>query len=108
MTGDLAITKDFKMSVVGVYIDELSINVQVEISPGIILDQPRTNCNKRFFADFTSKGTLEHYIKNVSKSTLGKSLKIVVLKNWVSYLHGKEACNKLLTFKSDCQRKPGR
>ena len=51
-----------------------------------------------FFADFTSTGTLENHIKNVSKSTLGKLLKIVVLKHWVSYLHGNEAWEKLSTF----------
>ena len=38
-------------------------------------------------------------MKSVSKSTLGKSLKIVVLKHRVSYLHGNEAWNKLLSFK---------
>ena len=54
---------------------------------------------KGFFADFTSTGTLEHHIKNVSKSTFRKLLKIVVLKHRVSYLHGNEAWNKLLTFK---------
>ena len=32
---------------------------------------------KSFFADFTSTGTHEHCIKNVSKSTLVKLLKIV-------------------------------
>ena len=53
---------------------------------------------KGFFADFTSTGFLEHHIKNVSKSTYGKLLKIV-LKQRVSYLHGNEAWNKLLTFK---------
>ena len=52
-----------------------------------------------FFADFSSAGTLEHHIKNVSKSTLGKLRKIVVLKHRVSYLHGNKAWNKLLTFK---------
>ena len=71
----------------------------LEISPGIILDQP-TNCNKRIFlADFTPTGTLGYHIKNVSKSTLGKLLKIVVLKHRVSYRHGNEAWNKLFTFK---------
>ena len=59
---------------------------------------------KGFFADFTSTGTLEHHIKNVSKSTLGKLLKIVVLKHPVSYLHGSEAWNKLLTFKPTYKR----
>ena len=34
-------------------------------SPGIILDQPRTNCNKRFFLriSHTHAGTIEHHIK---------------------------------------------
>ena len=50
---------------------------------------------KGFFADFTFTGTLEHHIKNVSKSTFGKLLKIVVLKHRVSYLHGNGAWNKL-------------
>ena len=68
-------------------------------SPVIILDQPRTNCNKRFFADFKSTGQLEHHIKNVSKSTFGKLQKIVVLKHRVLHLHGNEARNKLLSFR---------
>ena len=33
---------------------------------------------KGFFADFTFTRPLEHHIKNISKSTLGKVLKIVV------------------------------
>ena len=53
---------------------------------------------KDFFANFTSTGTLEHHIKNVSKSTFGKLLKIVVLKHRLSYLHGNKAWNKLSTF----------
>ena len=34
-------------------------------SPGIILDQPRTNCNKSFFLriSHTHAGTIEHHIK---------------------------------------------
>ena len=54
---------------------------------------------KGFFADFTPTGTVEHHIKNLSKSAFGKLLKIVVLKHRVSYRHGNEAWNKLLTFK---------
>ena len=34
-----------------------------------------------YFADFTFTGTPEHHIKNVSKYTFGKLLKIVVLKH---------------------------
>ena len=68
-------------------------------SPGIILDQPRTNCNKKFFCGFhTHRDTWTSY-KNVSKSTLGELLKIAVLKHRVLYRHGNEAWNKLLTFK---------
>ena len=52
-----------------------------------------------YFADFTFTGTPEHHIKNVSKYTFGKLLKIVVLKHRVSYVHGNETWNKLLTFK---------
>ena len=59
---------------------------------------------KGFFADFTPTGTLGHHIKNVSKSTLGKLLKIVVLKHRVSYRHENEAWNKLLTFKPTCNK----
>ena len=56
---------------------------------------PELIATKGIFWDLTSTGTLEHHIKNVSKSTLGKLLKIVVLKHRVSYLHGSKAWNKL-------------
>ena len=45
---------------------------------------------KDFFADFTSIGQLEHHIKNVSKSTCGKLLKIVVLKHVAAWKRGLE------------------
>ena len=68
-------------------------NKRWEISPGILAKkrgQPRSNCNKRFFANLASTRPLEHH-NNVPKSTFGKFLKIVVLKRRVSHLHGNEA-----------------
>ena len=48
------------------------------------------NATKGYFTDFTSTGPLDFHIKNVSKSTFGTLLKIVVLKYRVSHLHGNE------------------
>ena len=54
---------------------------------------------KGFFCGFHTHRDIWTSYKNVSKSTLGKLLKIVVLKHRVSYQHGNEAWNKLSTFK---------
>ena len=56
------------------------------------MGKPRSNCNKRdFFANFTPTRPFEHHIKDESKSTFGKLLKIVVKNRAVSHLHGNEA-----------------
>ena len=58
--------------------------VFLRCSPGILAKKwviLELIATKSFFADFTSTRKLEHHIKNLSKSTFGKLLKIVVLKN---------------------------
>ena len=85
-----------KYSAISGVTTESNVNSRCTLgSPGILakkMGQPRTNCNKRvFFSDFPSTRQLEHHIKNVSKSTIGKLLKIVVLKHLVLHLHGNEA-----------------
>ena len=60
---------------------------------------------KIFFADFTSTGPLEHHIKIVSKSILGKLLKIFVLNHRISRICMETRLgNKLLTFKTTCNK----